>query len=618
MTPILELNTQKNRELADPFRMSASNLFSEVHSLYANVSHKFERTGQQAQTLDFNADIYGAHKAETSAKAMLNEGAKQKSEAAHEHKYEVQSGDSLWKIAKHELGNGASNKDILSYVRDIAKANEFNDLKHVIKPQDVLTLPKHDGTHVPSNHPETSAARSTEQHLMSAPRVEPTTAAYKAELPTLNKTEHPSAAQNVEHPTVKAERQATTARVEQQTASPAHVEQAAVAQAPKASEFERVADTKTTPVSAANLSEQAADAFVQDVKSGKIKPETIATIRTDLEACVKAGKETAFINNFNEVVFENTTGKSYMLEKQGDKYTLTATDIATKEATTIAKFDLQHKGETTDKQQPQERAKEKVQERVEAPVSADTKSSYTADLTKAENIARQVMKGEPSYETVQDWSRLLQKTYDQGGQAAEDQLIKDLSKNLKFSGFEIKKEEAYRMDPERYTLVNSKTGQTVELGPTGKESSKRIHAEEAADEKVRVEQETQSKESARKHQVADDWQKSAVDALPQSYLKGSFGSSQDRQAFVKLFEEESKKNDDGYFTSQSSYEVLQKKLAARGLQLEMEGGAHAKCGPQVDSDIVLRIKDSHGKVLDSVKVHTAQNNGKEVAGACPA
>jgi LysM repeat protein len=131
-------------------------------SLLDQARAKFERSGHNG-ALDMSGmeSLYGSHQIGVPREHKHQHGKEHGKEdndaSAGSKSVEVKHGDSLWKIAKHDLGGHASASEIMQHVRDIAKLNGMQDpFRHgdgkadVIHPGQRLKLPG-DSEHTPNN-----------------------------------------------------------------------------------------------------------------------------------------------------------------------------------------------------------------------------------------------------------------------------------------------------------------------------------------------------------------------------------------------------------------------------------------------------------------------------------
>ena len=83
--------------------------------------------------------------------------------------YTVKKGDSLWAIAKRQLGNNAKRADILNYSYQIAKLNKFKNIKqmNLIRVNDKILLPETEKTQqtapVASNNPQQTKTQTVQK-----------------------------------------------------------------------------------------------------------------------------------------------------------------------------------------------------------------------------------------------------------------------------------------------------------------------------------------------------------------------------------------------------------------------------------------------------------------------
>ena len=83
--------------------------------------------------------------------------------------YTVKKGDSLWAIAKKQLGNNAKRADILNYSYQIAKLNKFKNIKqmNLIRVNDKILLPETEKTQqtvpVASNNPQQTKTQTVQK-----------------------------------------------------------------------------------------------------------------------------------------------------------------------------------------------------------------------------------------------------------------------------------------------------------------------------------------------------------------------------------------------------------------------------------------------------------------------
>ncbi|HEY9714695.1 MAG TPA: LysM peptidoglycan-binding domain-containing protein, partial [Chroococcales cyanobacterium] len=85
---------------------------------------------------------------------------------------EVKRGDSLWKIARHQLGPHASNSDVMKYVKDMAKENGMPD---PFKPENHRATIIHPGQHLklPAGHSDAPQTTPQTQPHDTPPQTQP-------------------------------------------------------------------------------------------------------------------------------------------------------------------------------------------------------------------------------------------------------------------------------------------------------------------------------------------------------------------------------------------------------------------------------------------------------------